>query len=249
LIKFRREKGEGVEYGDTLEELMKGYYKTGEKLSDDHICGILLGGLFAGEHTSSVTTTWTLLNILKNKEVLNDILNSLSFVFKSNDELTFDNYRNIEEFQLLPMCIRETLRLFPPIIMLFRYVKKEKKLEDGKIIPKGNIVAVSPAFTGRLADVYPSPDKFDPYRWKEERLEHKKVIYSILSFGAGRHRCIGENFALFQVTSILALFFKHLDMKYDNELPSVNYTSLVASPNADKCYIEYKKKINENNKE
>jgi sterol 14-demethylase len=179
---------------------------------------------YLGEHTSSVTTTWTLLNILTNKDVLKNVLSSLDYVFKSNDELTFDNYRNIEEFQIIPMCIRETLRMYPPIIMLFRYVKKDKKLEDGKIIPKGNIVAVSPAFTGRHPDIYPDADKFDPNRWTEERLEHKKKTYSILSFGAGRHRCIGENFALFQVTSILALFFKHLDMKYDKELPSVNYT-------------------------
>jgi sterol 14alpha-demethylase len=51
LIKLRREKGNETEYGDTLGELMNGYYKSGEKLPDDHICGILLGGLFAGQHT------------------------------------------------------------------------------------------------------------------------------------------------------------------------------------------------------
>jgi len=164
------------------------------------------------------------------------------FFFNNEGELSFDNYRNIEEFQLLPMCIREVLRMYPPIILLFRLIKKTKKLEDGKILPKGNILAVSPALTGRNESIFPDADKFDPYRWKEERQEHKKVSYSVLSFGAGSHRCIGEHFALYQVSSIISLFLNHLDMSYDKELPSINYTSLVASPETDFCTVQYKKK-------
>jgi cytochrome P450 len=49
LIKYRRENGGDKEYNDVLEELMKGKYESGIKLPEEHICGILLGGLFAGK--------------------------------------------------------------------------------------------------------------------------------------------------------------------------------------------------------
>lgn len=236
LIQLRR-KNPG-DYGDTLELLMNGYYKSGEKLPDDHICGILLGGLFAGEHTSSVTSTWTLLNILKNPDIKKEILEEQENIL-GDDHITFDKYKNME---LLQMCFKEALRLYPPIILLFRYVKKERKLENGKVIPKGNIIAVSPAFTGSLEEVYPNAKKYDPKRWSEKRSEHNKFPFSDLSFGAGRHKCIGENFARYQVSSILSIMFQNLDLTFDSELPKVSYESLVAMPSSDASLVSYKKK-------
>jgi sterol 14alpha-demethylase len=180
---------------------------------------------------------------LKNKKIHEEILRVQKDVFNEQGELPFDTYKDNVDFQLYPMCIRESLRMFPPIIFLFRLVKKELKTEDGKIIPKGNIIAVSPALTGRHPEVYPNSETYDPYRWAEERNEHKKHQFSNLSFGAGNHRCIGENFALFQISSILSLFFKHLDMKFDSEeLPSVNYQSLVAVPEVEDCNVQFVKK-------
>lgn len=236
LIELRR-KNPG-DYGDALELLMNGTYKSGEKLPDDHICGILLGGLFAGEHTSSVTSTWTLLNILKDPQIKKEILEEQEKVL-GDDHLTLEKYKNME---LLQMSFKEALRLYPPIILLFRYVKKDRKLDNGKIVPKGNIIAVSPAHTGSLEEVYPNAKKFDPKRWSEKRSEHTKFPFSDLSFGAGRHKCIGENFARYQVTSILSILLQQLEFTFDSDLPKVNYESLVAMPSSDASIVSFKKK-------
>jgi len=144
--------------------------------------------------------------------------------------------------ELLTKCMKESLRLYPPIILLFRYIKKDRKLENGKIIPKGNIIVVSPAHTGSLEEVYPNPKEFDPHRWDENRSEHEKFPYSNLSFGAGRHKCIGENFAMYQVTSILSIILRKLNLEFDNPLPKVNYESLVVGPKMEETIIKFKKK-------
>lgn len=57
-------------YDDVLDTMMQSTYKDGSKLTDEHIIGILLAGLFAGQHTSAVTTTWTLLLLASHKDIL-----------------------------------------------------------------------------------------------------------------------------------------------------------------------------------
>jgi len=44
-------------------------YKDGTKATDDEITGLLIALLFAGQHTSSVTSTWTQLYILADPEL------------------------------------------------------------------------------------------------------------------------------------------------------------------------------------
>lgn len=40
---------------------------NGRYTTDEEITGMLIAVLFAGQHTSSVTSTWTLLSMLANK--------------------------------------------------------------------------------------------------------------------------------------------------------------------------------------
>jgi len=58
VIKKRRQNPE-EKYEDMLQILMECEYKNGERLTDDAITGMLLGILFAGQHTSGITATWT----------------------------------------------------------------------------------------------------------------------------------------------------------------------------------------------
>ena len=68
LIDERRKNMDEV-HEDVLDTLIRSTYKSGEKLPDAHICGILLAGLFAGQHTSSIASSWTLMLILSNPEI------------------------------------------------------------------------------------------------------------------------------------------------------------------------------------
>lgn len=60
----------GTDNDDILQVLMNAEYKDGTSLSDDQISGLLIGLLFAGQHTSSITATWTILFLLHNPDAL-----------------------------------------------------------------------------------------------------------------------------------------------------------------------------------
>jgi sterol 14-demethylase len=236
----KRRANPDADHDDTLQLLLNGKYKTGEPIPDDHICGILLGGLFAGEHTSSVSSTWTLFNILHNQKDYERVMSEQAQVFE-NEKSQDLTYENIKKMKFLTMCMKESIRINPPIVMLFRVLQRDKKLDDGKIIPKGNWVFVSPTYTHHLESIYKDAGNFHPERWELEKLEQEKYTFGNLSFGGGRHKCIGENFAQLQVTAILSVMLRKLKMKPVGLLPTINMAGLVIGPHQDACVLEFEK--------
>ena len=47
---------------------MDSTYKDGTPVPEHEIAGLLISALFAGQHTSSITVTWTLLFLLSDKK-------------------------------------------------------------------------------------------------------------------------------------------------------------------------------------
>lgn len=80
-------------------------------------------------------------------------------------------------------------------------------------IPEGTLVAVSVAAANRLPEIYTNPDQFEPERFAEPRCEQKKSPYAFLSFGGGRHACIGESFGVLQTKTIWAWLLRNYDME------------------------------------
>merc|ERR1712146_871078 len=73
-------------------------------------------------------------------------------------------------------------------------------------IPKGDIVITSPAVASRLDSVFTNPNNFEPERFMAGR-EEQKVPFSYLGFGAGMHQCMGQQFGLLQVKTIVSILF------------------------------------------
>ena len=57
VIQGRRESG--AMEPDVLQTFIDARYKDGSRLSNDQVLGMLIAVLFAGQHTSSITSTWT----------------------------------------------------------------------------------------------------------------------------------------------------------------------------------------------
>eukprot|EP00456_Euglypha_rotunda_P012109 TRINITY_DN13375_c0_g1_i2.p1 TRINITY_DN13375_c0_g1~~TRINITY_DN13375_c0_g1_i2.p1 ORF type:complete len:221 (+),score=41.42 TRINITY_DN13375_c0_g1_i2:106-768(+) len=216
---------------------MDAKYTDGTAPTTEDIGGLLLACLFAGQHTSSITSTWTGMLIMTHGK---DLLPRLEAEQKealsaSGGKLTLEA---IEKMPLLKNCVKETLRMYPPLILLMRKVKKPLTYKD-YIIPEGEIIISSPSVGHRLENVYSQPDKFDPDRF--DRGEGKGK-FDYISFGAGRHACLGQQFGLLQVTSIWSVLLRNFDFELVDKLPPIDYTSLVAGPKGH-CRVRYKRKL------
>jgi cytochrome P450 len=66
-------------------------------------------------------------------------------------------------------------------------------------------VAAAVAFTHKMPDLWPDPNRFDPMRFAPDavRARHK---FAWVPFGGGAHMCLGLHFAYLQTKT----FFYHL---------------------------------------
>jgi sterol 14-demethylase len=227
---------------DLLGVFMDLKYKDGTSITTEEVTGLLIALLFAGQHTSCITSTWTSLFIANDPSIMKRINDEQDEILKRGEDLTYDN---LSDMQLLHDSMREALRLCPPLIMLIRLamVDVPVKTKEGNtyVIPKGDMVAISPSVGMRLPDVFPNPDKFDPDRFGDGREEHK-IPYAYMGFGGGMHSCMGQNFAFVQVKTILSILFREFEIeRVAPKMPEIDYEAMVVGPKGD-CTVRYKRR-------
>ena len=220
---------------DMLQKLMDSTYKDGTPVPEHEIAGLLISALFAGQHTSSITVTWTLLFLLSDKKKggkwLQKVLNELRAVESSPGNFAKGKISHEEVFKMdiLHACIKEALRLFPPLIFLMRRVVNKPLDVCGYTVPVGYNVWVSNAVAQRLPEVFENPDVYDPSRWLNFDIR-KLPPYSFIGFGAGIHTCMGESFAFMQLRTILAVVLSMFDLEMMGDLPPASYEAMVVMP-------------------
>jgi len=223
---------------DMLQTIMDGSYRDGTKLTEDQITGMLIAGLFAGQHTSSVTSSWLGLFVADDRDrLLPALLEEQKRIIRQHgDNLSLSI---LSDMPVLHRYMQETLRINPPLVLLMRYARKAFETTTTKgerfTVPKGDIVAVSPTFSGTLDSVWKDPARFDPDRWAPPRLEADVRPYSFLGFGGGRHRCMGENFAFLQVKLIWSLLLRRFNVELVDPFPQPDYEAMVIGPK--KCAV------------
>ncbi|KAI7857872.1 lanosterol 14-alpha demethylase [Circinella umbellata] len=246
----RRKKDNDSSNTDLLQALMDSTYKDGTSIPDRHIAGIMIAVLFGGQHTSATTSAWTILELANQPELIAALRQEqIEKLGSLKAELTFEN---LKDMPLLEATIRETLRLHPPIFQMMRKVVADKIVyeKSGYEIPKGNFICAAPGVTQVDEKYFNEPTRYNPYRWLEKsdpvhRMEvgdDANIDYGFgavgissnspfLPFGAGRHRCIGEQFGYLQLKTIITVFLRTFDFELENEgVPTPDYTSMVVVP-------------------
>ena len=209
---------------DFLQTLMESSYRDGTPLSAHEITGMLLAAMFAGHHTSSVTTAWTLLELLRAPDYLGRVRAEVDHVI--GDEAP--DYETLRELGLVENAVKEALRLHPPLVMLMRKVMREFRYKDFAV-PRGAYVLTSPAVTHRIESEFPNPGAFDPDRFGPGRKEDANP-FRYIAFGAGRHKCMGNAFAILQVKTILAMLLRRYDFELVGDPFEPEYQSMVVGP-------------------
>ncbi|TDD76770.1 cytochrome P450 [Actinomadura rubrisoli] len=106
----------------------------------------------------------------------------------------------LDEPDLLPAAIEESLRLEPSASVVDRYAARDADL-GGTTVREGDLVRVSIAAAGRDPALFPDPDRFDVRR--ANAAEH-------LAFAHGPHFCFGAHLARLEARTALAALLDRL---------------------------------------
>ena len=220
-----KRKRSGYRGEDFLQTLIDAEYSDGSKLSDHEITGMLVAAMFAGHHTSSVTTAWTLIELLRNPRFLEEVREEIHARYADEEAYSFQSLRDLEKTE---GAVKEALRIHPPLFILLRAA-----LEDCEIlgyrVKKGNWVAVSPMVAHRDEEVFENALAYDPGRYGPGREEDKRP-FAYISFGGGRHKCMGNAFAILQIKTIIAVLLNRYDFELIGDPIETDFQGLVLGP-------------------
>jgi hypothetical protein len=104
----------------------------------------------------------------------------------------------------LDAVIAESLRLRPALPVTGRRAQRAFNL-NGLLVPPGAYIIVAIMALHERADLHPDPLAFRPERFLGSRPE----THTWLPFGGGVHRCLGDEFALFEARVLLRTVLQH----------------------------------------
>lgn len=253
-IKERKALGDEDNELDMMKHLMTSVYKNGTPVPDHEIAHMMIALLMAGQHSSSSTSSWIMLRLAQNPKVVEDLyqeqINALGAVLPPLQ------YEDLAKLPLNQAIVKETLRLHAPIHSIMRAVKQPMPVPGTKyVIPTTHTLLAAPGVSGSDPQYFPNPSEWDPYRWlpgspnapliaarneeEEEKIDYGYGIVSkgaaspYLPFGAGRHRCIGEQFANLQLQTIIVetvRMFKLSNVDGSDKIVGTDYASLFSRP-------------------
>eukprot|EP00042_Codosiga_hollandica_P029984 m.169742 g.169742 ORF g.169742 m.169742 type:complete len:521 (+) comp53233_c0_seq2:95-1657(+) len=246
-------------HGDMMETLMTARYQNvldGRQVNEDETVGMLIALLMAGQHTSSTTSAWLCLYIAHDQALQQRLYEEQLAVLgkTSSHPVTLDDLNHMTK---LHSTLRETLRMRPPIITLMRKCMKPFRVSaSGKdyVIPVGAQVCVSPTVQQRIPDEWDQPTEFNAERFLSRDENGNEIVtqgeqydkggrFKWVAFGAGRHRCIGFDFAQIQIRAVMSVILREFVISFPSGamFPEPNYATLINMPLA--STLRYKRRI------
>ncbi|WP_260334651.1 cytochrome P450 [Streptomyces beigongshangae] len=170
----------------------------GNTLSNREIRDQVVTFAMAGVETTGATLAWALHLLGQDPDIDRRLHAEL-------DEVLHGRPPRFEDLSALPFTrrvVRETLRLYPPWL-LSRRTLAPVRIGTAEV-PAGAEIGCSIYAMHRDPRWYPDPERFDPDRWLPER-SHGRAKETYAPFGTGARKCIGDRFALTEVTVALAV--------------------------------------------
>ena len=178
--------------------------------------------LMAGHETTAKSMCWVVLDVLRHPEVLARIRDELTRVLGTGPLVP----ARCRELVYLQAVIKESMRLTPVTTVLQRELTRPLEI-GGYQIPAGVVVAPSNFLAQRHPDAWTDPLAFRPERF----LDRTPAPYEYFPFGGGRRRCLGVEFASFEMPIVLATLLRRVDLRLaPGADPSPRYGGITIGP-------------------
>ncbi|GAB1300872.1 Cytochrome P450 CYP4F16 [Apodemus speciosus] len=202
---------------DFIDVLLMAKDEHGKELSDEDIRAEADTFMFGGHDTTASALSWILYNLARHPEYQERCRQEVQELLRGREPEEIE-WEDLAQLPFLTMCIKESLRLHPPVIDLLRRCTQDIVLPDGRVIPKGNICVISIFGIHHNPSVWPDPEVYDPFRFDPENRQKRSPL-SFIPFSAGPRNCIGQTFAMNEMKVALALTLLRFRVLPDDKEP------------------------------
>ncbi|XP_016567604.2 probable (S)-N-methylcoclaurine 3'-hydroxylase isozyme 2 [Capsicum annuum] len=175
--------------------------------TNDRIHQLFMELLSAGSDTSTSTIEWAMAELIKDVESMKKVQEELEIESES-DYLKESQVLNMSFVQA---CVKETLRLHPPVPFLLPHRAIETCQIMSYTIPKDAQIIVNVWAITRDPSIWEEPEMFRPQRFLSSDMDFKGNDFEFLPFGAGRRICPGLPMAAIKVLLVVASLVHFFD--------------------------------------
>ncbi|MCA1587964.1 MAG: cytochrome P450 [Chloroflexi bacterium] len=189
---------------------------------DEVQIGMALCTIFTGYLTTAAQASWTLVQLLRDREYLDSVVADLP-----------DTTR-------LDWAFKESVRLRPVMGHYARTNAEDFEL-DGFRMRRGWMTMLCPGVAHRLPDVFAEPDRYDPERFGPERAEDKRTPHGLIGFSGGFYRCPGQAFGANEVRILLGSLLSRYELQPLPAEPPMDVELGITRPRSP-CLVHYQRR-------
>ncbi|HLY39193.1 MAG TPA: cytochrome P450 [Candidatus Binatia bacterium] len=214
LIAFSRNPQKGREASSRLHEYLLPIVRDRRAAPHDDVISRLVTGTVDGVGlTDDEVISFLRLLLPAGAETTSRLMGSMLFALLTEPDRIA---RVRADRTLVQWAIEETLRWETPVLFVARQATRATTIA-GIDVPAGTMVSAVVASANRDESHYAEPDRFDLDRHADDHL----------SFGFGRHFCLGYHLAKMEArTALTAVADRFPDLRLDPEAPAPRITGL-----------------------
>ncbi len=215
---------------DLLAMLMALRDEHGEPLDDTALRDECMTTFLAGHETSAAALTWWGWCMAAHPDAQRRAADEVDAVLGGREPGAAD----LTRLPWLSLCIKETLRLYPPAPALFSRRTTQALDIAGLRLPRGAMLRLTPGLIQRDPRWFEEPEAFRPERF-DPAAGHREIPRGAwMPFGAGPRVCLGSHFALMEITLVAAMVLQRYRLAPVPEAPApepvLNITLRPATP-------------------
>ncbi|KAL0984727.1 hypothetical protein UPYG_G00145930 [Umbra pygmaea] len=185
---------------DFLDILLCARDEDQQGLSDEDLRAEVDTFMFEGHDTTASGISWTFYSLACNPEHQQICRDEVISALEGKDSMEWED---LSKIPYTTMCIKESLRLYPPVPGIARVASKPVTFFDGRSVPAGCLIGMSIFAIHRNSTYWENANVFDPHRFLPEN-SAKRSPHAFLPFSAGPRNCIGQNFAMNEMKIVVA---------------------------------------------
>jgi len=189
IVAERRESQ--VKENDLLDMLLDAKYDDGNSMEEEQLIDEILILFTAGHETTSNALTFTTQLLALHPEWQEQIYNERVEIQEQSSDLM----NLVTQSKICQQVVEEAMRLYPPVYFIDR-VNIEADSFNELDFEAGSNLLFSVYEMHRHPDLWEQPNHFNPERFSEGS---RKFSSQYFPFGAGPRKCIGNNFAMFEM--------------------------------------------------
>jgi cytochrome P450 len=176
----------------------------GTGMTDQEVRDEAMTIFLAGFETTSLTLAWVLWLLAKHPEEQEKVREECRTLLGDRRASAAD----MRSLKYTEHVISESMRLYPPVVMVGRVAHEDIDLGGFKI-KKGTALWPCEWVAHRDPRWWPNPDEFIPSRWENDLHKHIPK-YAYFPFGGGPHMCAGNAYAMMEMVLALATLVRGL---------------------------------------